>query len=509
VTVREFSGAAVSEGENTYCPACSKKLGKTGRKRTAATVAVRPAGSTTALRRTGARPAERRPRREPTHGAVPAGGQGKTVVAVIIAAVMGFAVVGGAMIMMKGPKAPSRRKRPRPAVPPPVAEAAPEIPKAPEPEEPDDSPRSLFGTLKPGSPTEKTPREIADDRKTTPPSPPPPPPPPPPSAATGEPYHGPAPTGYSKPANASHYFDFESGGTSRWGGVRSVKGGLGASKFCVRTKGKHACERWGLKWTMTPGTVVRLAVYMPDQPGVDSFQLMVYDDAVKDNWRAIVKGIRKNQWNVVKVRMDQWFMWGKKHDINGRNFRSLNVWASNGYLIFDDVTIYEEPAGGAAAPAPKSYGPVPAPAGYSVPANAVLKYDFESGDSMGWSSVEVVKGGLGASKFCLRTADDGTERYGKIFRMTSRTVVQLACYLPPERPNGRFTVKAWDKTAEQNMFKYLRGLEKGKWQVIKIRMQDWTCTNANKTEGHDFNALKIWAGKETPVVFDDVVVYEE
>jgi len=508
------SGAAVSEGENTYCPACSKKLGKTAGRQTSATVAVKRASSTTGLRRTGARPAQRGPRREPTRGAVPAGGQGKTVVAVIIAGVVGFAVVGGAMIMMKGPKTPPRPKRSRPAVPAPVPEAPPEVPKAPEPEKPDDSPRSLFGTLKQGTQAEKTPREIADERRATTPSPPlpPPPPPPPPSTTAGESYHGPAPVGHAMPANAKVIYkeDFENGRGGWERGARIVDGGPGGSKKCAVTDGKTV-SKWMSLYTFTAKTRIRFACYIPAEGGARSFQLMCWDTTAKDNVRVAYRRLERGKWHVFDVGPQDFFRWNTREKPEGHQMKSVGFFpdGNSGKVVFDDVTIYEEPAGGAAAPAPKSYGPVPAPAGYSVPAKAAVKYDFESGDSMGWSSVEVVKGGLGASEFCLRTADDGTERYGKIFKMTSRTVVQLACYLPPERPNGRFTVKAWDKTAEQNMFKYLRGLEKGKWQVIKIRMQDWTCTNANKTEGHDFNALKIWAGKETPVVFDDVVVYEE
>jgi len=323
------SGAAVSEGDNTYCPSCSKKRG----------LSAGGAGSATAMQRSGTRTrpggmqrreSHREGRRETARSA-PRGGGG--IVRVVVAAAIGFVVVAGAALMVLSPKGPPPRRERRRA-----PEAPAQAPAAePKPEAPDEGPRSLFGALRPGQGMEgKTPKELHDQQQRT--APPPPPPPEEPESYGPEP----APPGYSIPADRAYLQDFE-GGRGGWSPVEIVDGGLGSSKKAARNIDGKRPEHWGARFRVGERTVVRVAVYVPGEGSV-SMQVMAYDAQAKDNWRVVRSNLERGRWLVLRIEAGDWFRWAdRSQKAVGHDMKSLTLYIEgNGTFVFDDFVVYDE-----------------------------------------------------------------------------------------------------------------------------------------------------------------------
>lgn len=159
--------------------------------------------------------------------------------------------------------------------------------------------------------------------------------------------------------------------------------------------------------------------------------------------------------------------------------------------------------------AKEAYGPVPAPAGYSIPEKVLYRASFEDGAG-GWSNVEVVPGGLGESTRCARLIPGKrAERWGVKTKMSSRTVFRFACFIPQEGGAESFQLMCWDETAKDNFRVQYNNLERGKWLVFTARLNDWFAWNRDdKPDGHEFNSISVSPASGT-VVFDDIVIYEE
>jgi len=151
----------------------------------------------------------------------------------------------------------------------------------------------------------------------------------------------PAPPGYSMPARPIYRADFEKG-AGGWTPVKIVPGGLGDSRQCARAPGEKA-QHWDINFTITPRTVVRLACYIPTEGGAESFHLLSWCNADKDNYRVAFRGLEKAKWHVLYARAGDWFRWSDKKKPLGQKMKSLSVSPSaKGHVIFDDVVIYEE-----------------------------------------------------------------------------------------------------------------------------------------------------------------------
>ena len=151
----------------------------------------------------------------------------------------------------------------------------------------------------------------------------------------------PAPPGYAMPAKPIYMADFEKG-AGGWTPVKIVPGGLGDSRQCARAPGEKA-QHWDVNFTITPRTVVRLACYIPAEGGAESFHLLSWCNADRDNYRVAFGGLEKAKWHVVHVRANDWFRWSDKKKPLGQKMRSLTVSPlAGGHVIFDDVVIYEE-----------------------------------------------------------------------------------------------------------------------------------------------------------------------
>jgi len=493
------AGRAVEQGENVYCSECAKKLGVSAAPARPSPPAFKRPGATRKMRKPSTQTAAPRGTRS-----VPAAARSSATPAIvaILAALVGFGLAAWVLSSGGGP-GDDAREADRPAPPRATQEeqgrGEEEAPKQ-EPEEAPSTPRSLFGSLRPGGlKHEKTPKEIFEETKprTSPPR----------EVASDEKSFGPvaAPPGYFMPADPVYRQDFEKG-VGPWVRARLVQGGLGSSKQCARNPGGGTSEHYGFKYTMTAKTVVRAAVYVLGEGAPDIVYFLGQDQETNKNWHATFKGLERGKWHVLSAPMKEWSLWGKRASVEGRGLKTIVIHSeSNSAFVFDDVVIYEE-----GAKAAGEFGPAPAPPGYAMPAKAVFRCDFETGRAGEFEDVEVVKGGLGASRWCGRTtADRSSEHEGLSFRMTAATVVRCAVYLPPEHGGGTGKVRLllWDKALAKNVQTDFKGLAPGRWHVLHARMKDWEAAGA--IEGQEFTVFKIYAGKGRTVVFDDVVIYEE
>jgi len=492
------AGRAVKQGENVYCSECAKKLGVTATAARPSPPAFKRPGGTRMMRKPSTQTAAPRGTRS---GPAAARSSATPAVVAILAALVGFGLAAWVLSSGDGP-GDDAREADRPEAPRAMAEeggrSEAEAPKE-EPEEAPSTPRSLFGSLKPGGMEhEKTPKEVFEEtgRTALPPK----------KDASEEKSFGPvpAPSGYFMPAEPVYRQDFENG-IGPWTGATPMPGGLGSSKQCARNPGGRTSEHYGFKYTMTAKTIVRAAIYVLGEGAPDVVYFLGQDQETNKNWHATFKGLERGKWHVLSAPMKEWSLWGERASVEGRGLKTIVIHSeSNSAFVFDDVVIYEE-----GAKAASDFGPAPAPAGYAMPGEPVFRCDFETGRPGKFEDVEIVKGGLGSSRWCGRTTGNRSSEHEDLsFRMTPRTVVRCAVYVPPEHGNvNRIRLLLWGKALDRNVEASFRNLAPGRWHVIHARMKDWEAAGA--VEGQQFTVFKIYAGRGRTVVFDDVVIYEE
>ncbi len=176
-----------------------------------------------------------------------------------------------------------------------------------------------------------------------------------------------------------------------------------------------------------------------------------------------------------------------------------------------------------AAPSPPSPGPPPrevaaVPAAEEEPAVAtepaekevLFSEDFESGEVGRWSSITIVEGGAGGSKYAAQgTVAEGKnpEYWGLDVAVDDALTVSLDIFF--DGPVTELQIMTFAKNASNNFRFQQADLAPGRWHHIEARLADFFSWDGGSLVGDTIQSINIWVQGTAGDAFrvDNIVVY--